>query len=375
MKRSFVKFSALVIALVLGLTCLTGCGLRAVNNTNENTVLVFEGEEISVEEAEFYIRIMQYETEVGSSTLIQMLYGDLNKFWASDDGNGYTYANYAIDEAMSRLVQTKTLVKKAAADGITLTAEDNAKVDAAVDTFKETYADVLAKYTFDDAMIKKYISENAIAKKVYMAMVADVDTTMDADAMKRKTFIGLSITGQKSVSADEEAGTEAKEYTEEEAEANRHAAMEDVLARMQAGESISDITTYYASVKEVAVSSFGTLTATPEDVPEKEGEFTSYRQKAWTMSNGEYATIDTQNSGGTTVSYVLYMQNDDDADARAEAEAEELATRKGELFQKKYESVKEKYDNYRVDDSVLSKIKITEAIYEIPTAEETSAED
>lgn len=366
MKRDLVKFSALVIALVMGICCMAGCGLRT-DSADANTAIVFEGEKISAEEAEFYIRVIQYETEAGSAGLIQAIYGDMTKFWANES-DGMTFADYAKTDAISRLIQTKTLVKKAKDDKITLTAEDTAKVDAAVATFKETYKDVIAKTGADDAMVRKYVEENTIAKKVYLAMVADVDTTMNAADMQRKSFEGVSIVGQTSVEANEEKGIEAAEYSDEEAAANRKAAADDILAKMKDGVSIADIVKEYGEKPEVSVSSFGTMTAAPTDVPEVAGQFTGFRQKAWTMSNDEYDTVETKNSAGTSVYYVLHMVNDDDADARAQAEAEELANRKTKMFSEKYEAVKEKYSEYHVYDSVLNKFKISDPIY-VPETE------
>ena len=372
MKRDLVKFSALVIALVLGISCLTGCGLRTGNSADENTAIVFEGEKIGADEAEFYIRVIQYETEASSASLIQAIYGDMTKFWANES-EGKTFAEYAKTDAISRLIQTKTLVKKAQDDKITLTADETAKVDAAVAKFKETYKDVIEATGADDAMVRKYVEENTIAKKVYLSMIADVDTSMDAAEMQRKSFEGVSIVGQTSVEANEEKGIEAAEYTEEEAAANRKAAADEILEKMQNGTEITKIVEEYGERPEVSVSSFGTMTAAPTDVPETAGEFTDFRQKAWTMSNGEYDTVETKNSAGTAVYYVIHMVNDDDPDARAEAEKEELAKRKDTMFAEKYEAVKDKYSDYHVYESVLNKFKISDPIY-VPVTSE-AAED
>ncbi len=377
MKQLLTRMTAFAAAVMISAACLAGCGSAIGKSDYDKTAVVLDGEKYSFAEAKLYIYASQYMIEQSSEYVIAYMYGDYEKFW-EEENNGSTYYQMNYIEGLNKLFQTKRLLKKAAADGITLTADELAKVDAALLSFKEERASVVEAAECSDELLKQFLTENALANKTYLAMVADVDTSFDAETFRRKNEEGVYVTAKtekpaaetEEASAEAEEGTEAEEtaaepYTEEEQKAAREAAAKDILARLEAGEAVTDIVSSYSDSETVNVFSTGALTIAPEDAAEEGAELTGYRQLAWTLSTGETGTIDVVSSSTsqTVTSYMIRCINDDDPDLRKSAEDSELATRKSTLFADRYKELCDLYSKYHVYDDVIATTKKVIPLY------------
>ena len=360
MKQHFTRFIAAIAAAVLCLTALAGCASGAGRGDNQ-TAAVLEGEKYSLDEAKLYIYDSQYLVEESSEFMISYMFASYEDFWNNDqDGKSYYQMNYA--EGMNKLLQTKRLLKKAASDGITLDADDQAKVDAAFADFKETEANVVAAAGCSDELLKQYLTENALAVKTYLAMVEDVDTSFDEAEFRRKSVEALSVSAKTSKPTTDDS-EEAEEYTEEEQTAAREAATAEVLEKLKAGETLDEIAADYNGDETVTVYSLGSLNLTPEDAVEEGAEYTSYRQFGWTLSTGDVDYVEVT-SGSNPTNYVMHCLNDDDPELRKQAEDSELVTRKLDLFSERYAELTEKYNKYHVYEDVVNKVKQVVPMYE-----------
>ena len=378
MKEHVTRFAAAFAALVLCISCLAGCGSSIGGDAKDETAVILEGEKYSLEETKLYIYASQYSVEKNSEWMILYLYGSYDYFWSMEqDGQSYYKLNY--NQGISQLLQTKRLLKKAASEGIALSAEDLEKVEMTIASFKDTYGKVVEAAGYSDEMIRKFVTDNALAVKVYLSMVADVDTNFDYDTFRRKSVKGVYVSAltekpaakeetEEDAEAEENAEEETKEaetvtYTEEEQKAAREEAAAAILKRIQDGDDPADIVADYENSETVTVYSAGDLQLSPDDAAEEGADITTYRQYAWTLSTGEIGTFDVESTSKVTT-YILKCENDDDPDLRKTAEDSELATRKSNLFAEGYTALRDKYDNYHVYDTVVSRIKEVIPLYD-----------
>ena len=388
MKQHLRGITAALTALVLGLTVLSGCR-SAVMAGDKATAAVLQGEEYSLEEAKLYIYASQYMIEQDSEVIISYMYQSYDAFWEYEQ-NGQSYYQMNYIEGLNKLFQTKRLVKKAAADGIALTDEEKQKVEDAIVKFKEEEKNVVAASGCSEELLRQFVTENAIAQKTYLAMIADVDTTFDEAEFRRKNVEGLYVTAltekpaaeaESTAESSEETAesTEAAEpetYTEEEQKAAREEAVTVIETRLKAGESVSDILASFEGSETVRVTSTGALTLSPEDAAEEGAEITSYRQLGWTMSTDDVETFESTASTGSVTTYILRCVNDDDPDLRASAEKSELVSRKNKLFGERYQELLKQYPDYHVYEEVVNTIKKVIPMYEseMMTQQESAAE-
>ena len=375
MKQHLAGFLAVLTVLVLCLSCLTGCGSTVGKDDDDITAVVVDGDKYSLSEAKLYVYTSQYMVEMSMEFMISYMFSDYESFW-NEDNNGATYYQMNYLEGISKMIQTKRLLKEAAARKITLDDEELAKVDAAFASFKADRPNVLEASGCSDELLKTYLTENALAVKTYMAMVEDVDTNFDQDEFRRKKVEAISVSALKEKPAAEaEEGEETEDteeteeaetvtYTEEEQTKAREEAVAAIQERMLAGEALSDIKADYDGSETVSVYSVGDITLSPDDAPEEGEAATSYREAGWGLSTGEVDVFDTDGADSAVVSYVIRCVNDDDPDLRKEAEDTELASRKSELFSERYAELIKKYPKYHVYEDLILSIKKVIPMYE-----------
>ncbi len=385
MNKHFSRITAGLAALVLGLAVLAGCGSALMAN-DRTTAAVLQGDKYSLEEAKLYIYASQYMIEQDSEVIISYMYQSYDAFWEYEQ-NGQSYYEMNFIEGLNKLFQTKRLVKKAAADGIELSDEEKQKVENAIVKFKEEEKNVVAASGCSDELLRQFITENAIAQKTYLAMIADVDTNFDQESFRRKKVEGIYVSAltekpqqetESSESGSEESqeAAEAEAYTEEEQKAALGEAVTVIRTRLNAGESVQDIIDSFKESETVKAYSTGSLNLSAEDGAEEGAELTSYRQYGWTLSTGEVGEFETASSTGTTTTYILRCVNDDDPDLRADAEKSELASRKTALFGERYAELLKQYPKYHVYDDVVGTIKKVVPMYEseLMNPQESAAE-
>ncbi len=385
MRKHLAGIAAAVAALVLSLSALAGCSSVAERNGSNQTAVVLEGEKYSLDEAKLYIYASQYLVESSSEFMISYMYQSYEDFWDAEE-NGRTYYELNYVEGVNKLLQTKRLLKKAASDGITLSAEDLAKVDIAFDKFKEDEANVVEASGCSDELLKQFLTENALAVRVMMSMIADVDTNFDEAEFTRKNVEGLFVgaiqekpsetSAEETEAADETAETEAAEkYTAEEQKAHREEAAAAIQEKLMAGEEISDIVNDFAESTTVRVTQTGTMTISPSDAAAEGEEPTTYRALAWTMKTGEIKVFEDSVSASNPTSCVLRCVSDDDPELRKTAEETELTNRKTALFAERYQELQERYSRYHVYENVIATVKKVIPMYksEVLNAAETES--
>ena len=359
MKNRIIRSLAVVLALIMTVSVLGACQNMNTGTSDEKVAAVFEGEKISLTEVMLYAYMEQFEAEYQSGDFITAYYGDSVTYWTTDMG-GITMEEYARKYSVARLLQTKVLNKYAASEKITLTAEEQARVDALIAEFPEKYPLVLEASGASDELVKKFMNENAIANKVYAQFIADVDTTMDPDEMLRKRVHGISLYASIYKPRENEEETLEK-FTNDERAANLNEVYDKVLKDVEDGMSYDDIVAKYEDEENVSVSKLSDFSVKASDAAEEGADITEYKQLAWTLGEGESDKLKLSYNA-----YFLTCDSADDPEYRKTAEEAEITSRKSALYAEKISALNEKYDGFHLYENVFADVKFKAPVYEQP---------
>ena len=365
MKKHFSGLLAVLIAVLMMGMAFTGC---VEANVTSDTAMVFMDESVNADEARLYVYTTQLDIEKQNEWMVMLYYGDYETFWKTASSEGMTYAQLGHETAISRMVQTKTLVAYANDNNITLSSDEEGRAITSGAEYKTENGPVIDKAQPSDALLTKFFKENALANKAYLQIVSGISTSFSDEenaANQRKSGEGVSIYAKGSYTASDEEGAESIEVSEEDQKKNREEAIADILSRVEAGEAIADIVAdYKENHREMTIGNLGEISADPSNQIAEGANYTSYSQYLWEMKTDEKRSCEvTGESSGVTTGYVLHCIDEDDAELRKAAEEEVLNERRMTMFQEEYPKIVKKYSKYHVYNTVTDNIRIEEPLY------------
>ncbi len=323
MKR---KAAALLAAVCLMAGVFAGCGSvssREIKDYPDITVATFGSEKINLAEVNYYMRSLQYAYELYYGSY----YGD--ELWTQDYNESLNYGEYIRSMMVNKVYQIHLLNQHAAELGVSLSDEDKAKVEEGVELFLTTGAEnVLAATEMDREDVVAIYENNALANRVYEAMVADIDREVDEESIHKWEF--------KVVSLDSASETyDAQEVRD------------GILAAMDEGTDIDTAAAEYD------------LTATVYHIGE--GEYAqTLGPTALALSTGEYDSCFSTDNG---YYYVIYCVDDYDEEATEAARQEVIAEREAAKFTEVYTGWVESAPELKVDEDVLGLLTFDKAMY------------
>lgn len=363
MKKHFTGFLAVLTALLLAVPVFAGCGDAQVP---ADTAVVFEGEAISADEARLYVYTTQLDVEIENEWMVMLYYGDYESFWAAEFGEN-TYAQEGQRLGISRIIQTRTLLSYAKQKKITLDDADEAKLVATYEKFKEDHSTAIKKANVSDELVRKFLRDNALANKVFNSIASGIDTSFSEEENaknRRKSGEGITVYAKSSYTESEDEDAKTIEVSEEDQEKARKEAMEDIFARLKAGEDVNDIVNDYRdNRRDLTVGNLGTISASSENERQEDTDYTSYLQRFWEMSSDEYESFEITNSAELVNGYLLHCINDDDPELRKQAEEGMLELRKQDAFTAFYPELVKKHGKYHVYETITDNIRIEEPLY------------
>ena len=374
MKKKHCAGAAALLSLVLGLGSLMGCSKTVKTEDYATTVVAtFGNEKIYLDEANFLAKSEQYLME----SYYSMITGTVD-FWSYDVGNGKTIEETTKEGVMARILQTRILDSKAEEYGISLSEDDEAKIEEAIAQYKENLQDgALEKMGGTDELLSKVYHDNALANRVYEYMVADIDTDVDREEQRQVKvsylkFDKTQTEDETSTDTESESATETESASETETEAEtayedteEYAEMEQLaeqaVADLKSGESMDDV--------KADLEADDTLTVTQKTESfGKTDHDNAFGTASFELQTGEYATAYVEEDGW----YVIYCEEYEDEAATDDAVQSVLNTRKSDMFNTKYEQLKAEAPKFKVDEDVWATVTMSTALYEIP---ETTAAD
>jgi len=377
--KSLVKKIAVLLAVALFVsTICAGCHRDSATRDGKIVVFTINGQDVYLNEVKLYAYEIEYASEESYGSLLVTYFGSVDDYWNGiyDSDSGSTYWTSALAEAASALFQTKELNLYAQENGISLTDEEKAKVEEQVASFLKTREVIIKQSNADEALVRKYVEENAIANKAYLDIIADIDTEIDEEEYLRKEAEMIIVTPATTKPLPEDAaeGTEAEAYTDEEIAATRTKVLADVFAQMKAGVALTDIVSAYAEDDTVTVAQRASVVVSKTMA--ETGTY-AYYEALWNMAEGEYKSAELDNSTGLEAGYAMHMLDEDDEEEKQSAIESELDSRKSTLFTEVIKEYNEKVE-YLVHEDALGSIAYQGTVYpvevETTAAETTTAE-
>ena len=337
MKSILKRSLALLLAMALAISAFTGCKRTSYDISDYGTTVVatYGDEKIYLAEANFYARLQQYYSEA----IYSMYYGE--DFWTMD-ASGKTLEAVTKENVMASVLQTRILMEHAQEYGVSLTDEDKEKVKKAVsEFFSENDENLKEAVNLTDDQLYDILEKNALAMKVWAAVVADVDTNVTDEEARQVTV--------KYILVEDKEGEE--NYAQDTADA--------LVERMNNGESIDDI------AKED-----DNLTVSSASYTRNDPTATGLAALAAPMTTGENKTgaVD-----GTGVYAITCVTDFDEEKTEAKKESV-IETRKDNKFEEVYKEWTANMKEFKVVDEVWDQIVFAgKPIYEAET--QSSAEE
>lgn len=337
------KMCALVLAMAMVLTSLTGCGYKPVDGTQ--VVMTVNGTEVTAAVANFYARYTQamYETYYGAYLGEDM--------WTTDAEEGVTYEQFVKDSVLESL-KTMVLSEQHMEElGVELKGSDTAFIEKSVKAFEEANEKGAREdVSGDTETVKTVMTLLAMQSKVQQAVGAGADTNVaDEDAAQKKmNMVYFAYT-----EVDDEG---AEVAVSEEEKADFLAKAEDISKRAKAGEDFESLADEHETMMQEATF---------------DAETTSYDAElikaADALAEGEVTEVIETEAG----CYVAQLVSELDRDATDAKKNEIIAERKNELY---YETVQKWIDeaDIEVNEDVWSQITFTDLTVKmvVPETEE-----
>lgn len=362
MRKIGKRTIALMMAVAVAASSMTGCTKRLPSDV----IASYGDQMIGRSEAEFYARYQQYSTEY-----MYLMYGsDPTGLWKQTDSTtSKTYEDQAKESALTAVLQTEILNEKAVADGITLTEEEQKKIEEAAEQIMKAEPVVEASGVTEE-IVKSIVTKNAMANKQYQAMIADIDTNVDESTVLHKTIEQISIRVKQDETA---ASTESTEQTEEQKEQaqKEEAALAELASIIQSaleqGATLDEIVENYHDKEFNGV----TFTVEKKDAFAIGKDDTAvYTEQAMAMTKGQVIT-----AVDTNATYVVRCTSEKDEEATQQAIEQELNNRRAAMFEQKYEELKKSAKKFTVNEKEWEKVVFSEPLIEIPTSSADAASD
>ncbi|MBQ4424550.1 MAG: hypothetical protein II882_02295 [Lachnospiraceae bacterium] len=206
MKR-FVKIIALCLISAL---LFTGCGS---NNYSSTVAATYGDKTVYLDEANFWLRYFQqtYESYYGT----YFSYYGITDMWSQSSGNRtQTYAESAREQVMAEYLQAFILLDHAADYDITLTEEDQKKIEEAADSImaSTSFLELAKESDLTKEKLIDWIGTRSQALKVYEGVKAQAPNVSvsdeDADSFSVNYFLVYSSTSLKESDFAKLAGNE-----------------------------------------------------------------------------------------------------------------------------------------------------------------------
>lgn len=332
MNTMMKKTAALMLAGALAAGSLTGC---AQNHTDYATTVVatYGDTPIYLEEANFMARYNQWYNE-----MYYMGYFGA-EMWQQDIG-GKTLEAATKEDVMAALLQTEALIARADEYGVSLTEEDLEKVNQACSDFFAQQSSKLVEATgATEELVKKIYEKNALANKVWQAVVADTNTEVsqeesqqvgiryilvreDAEAETAET----QAAGETAAAESDGSGETAAAAQTPETKANA------IVSRIQAGEDIGDV------AEELGLTCntghYAKNRTEPENGEEPDGASSDViGTNAAAMTAGEVRAVYGEGADGW---YVIFCDTENDEEATKNEVERIIRERKSARFAEVY---------------------------------------
>lgn len=392
--RSNKKMLAASMSALLAAGALTGCYTKVKPEDYANTVVATYGDEkVMLDEANYYVKMYQ-ATNDAYFTYYSYFYGykTIKDMYDSvaDEKTGKTMWDNMKQNAMATLYQTYVLASHASEYGVSLSDEDNKKIDENVkDFFEEGDNGIREAINISEDHLREVLKRNALAVRVHEYLVKDIDTTVNEEDYRHTLVSYIKVTEAEKKSEPEttaEGETSAETETTaaaEEKTVDLKAAAEKIKTEWEEelkehdkySDAANHVVENYKENTEVAAA-FTDNTNYAKPTASDDGTVAESLQKyCWNeLKTGDFGIYEDSSAKAT---YVVYCVNDNEESGKKTDIDKELDSRRAKMFEDKYPDIVKNSPSWNVKERVYSQIKYTEIEYETEepttTAEATTA--
>ena len=322
MKNKLTRMAAILLALVMVIGVMSGCGNsggKGEKTSNGNKVLFsYDGTDVTLKKAWIYGKMTaaQYESYYTS------YFGE--NFWTmdmgtDDEGNATTFEDYVKEQVVTQIKQVIVLNNKAEEVECSLTDEDKEQCAEYAKAFAEDESGkaILAECGATEEDMQEIYEENALASKVQEYMIKDTDTNVSDDEARKTTISRVVFATTKT---DDDGNT--VDMTDDE-KAQVLATAQAAQEELKAGKSIADIAEAqeYTNIDETFAAG-----------ESEEGE--AFEKMLAGMKDGDITQEVQECDNGYVIAQLTAYT---DADATAENKETIIAERQQEKFKEVYD--------------------------------------
>lgn len=332
------KKAALIIAMALALSFMVaGCSKSSLDGSL--TVATMDDKNINLGEFNLLLRYRQAQMET--------YYGGIlgtNLYQQDLSGDGKIYGEIAKEALVEEFERMYILEAEAPNYGVELTEEEKtAAADAASKFLADNTEGAKKALGADQAAVEHLLTLLTLDDKMYGALTADVDTEVSDEeaAQKKISYVSVSMLG----SEMDEDGNYIDLTDEEKAE--KKAKLQSVLdAAKESGDLRAAAEAEELTASSVTYGAEGDSPATASTYLAEE-----VRKAADALEDGEFAElIETESA-----LYAVQMISTFDREATDNRKEVIVSERKAELFNEKYEKLREAH-TFAPADEVLAKL-------------------
>lgn len=340
------KLAALLLAVVL---MATGCAASPAQY-GSTAAATYGSETVYMDEANFWTRYYQYSYESYYGYLYQYYYG-YNNMWVLESGNrgSQTFADTLKESVMAQQLQGFILRAHAEEYKVSITDEDKAKIADFIAELHEHMPEAFWTLVGDvsDERLTEILTGSSLAVKVWDAVKAAAEVSVDTDACKSFTVSYFLVSETKEEDHDHSTEGESSE---------KEIINEDLAKLIETawknGSDFDDLKEDYSE---------GTSSSTVSYLIEGEDETTAATElykNGKEMKEGEIKTVYKEGTGW----YVIRCDSEDDPDAQALEAANREETAREEAFNEVYKgwaagagsiSVKKAYKDLEITAAFL----------------------
>lgn len=347
---SFMKrFLAGSLAAVLTIGMMAGCTTVRKSDLSDDLSQVvaatYGDEKIYLDEVNYYLR---------NSQIMYEYYGAMmgGSIWETEG-----MEDQLRQEVMATVYQTRVLCDHAEDYKVELTEDDKNLVAEAVKNVveNEDNAEFLEIAGSDEEMLTELMTKNALANKVYQAIIDETEITVTEEDVRKNAISYLLFEEAEETDSETESETteteeETKTFTEEDANA--------ALKKVQEGTSLED------AGKEAGIEVSKTSFSVNEE------QTSEFAKKAVTLKKGESAMAYVEGTGW----YVMVCDSEKDEDATATAYEDAVQEEKDAHFAEVYEGLDKA--KFKVNEDVVKTLNIADTpVLNLESETEDSAED
>lgn len=343
MNRLSKKLACAVLAGVMSMTALAGCGSEKIDGTRP---LVTAGEDtVTIGTGNLMLRMNQAQM----MSYYSMMGGSTAGMWEQDAGDGKTYGDTTKDSVVEQL-KSMILLKQHAKDyDVTVSEDEQEEIKTAAKAFAEANGEAtLEKLAVAQSDVETLLELYTYQNRMYEPMTADVDTNVeDSEAAQSKiTYCRIDTSDTQN-----EDGTTTP-LTDEEKQAKKDQA-QAVLDKVKASRDVASAD-MDALAKEVDENLNAVDTTFGEDdslVDDK------VKEAARTLTDGALYGEVIEGENGY---YVVRMDSVLDREATDQEKESIVNQRKQEAYSELLESW-EKETKLTVDKKEWEKVKLTDS--------------